>query len=78
MNLKEFIDKRANKSNPIGDLCGDILRVDKKKGYDWSRNDKEVLSAIEFGVAMGPGGQTVMSAFKSFKKAFEKQMMDTY
>ena len=76
MNLKEFIDKNANKSNQIGDLCGDILRVDKKKGYDWSKNDKEVLSAIEFDVSIGPGGQAVMSAFKSFKKAYEKQMMD--
>ena len=73
MKLKEFIDKRANKDNPVGDLCEDILRVDRGKGYDWSKSDKEVLSAIEFDVSMGPGGQQVMNAFKSFKKAYEKQ-----
>ena len=73
MKLKEFVDKKANKNNPMGDLCGDILRADKRKGYDWSKSDEEVLSAIEFDVSMGSGGVEVKSAFKSFKKAYEKQ-----
>lgn len=72
MNLKELLIK-ANKANPVGDLCGNILRVDERKGYDWFKSDKEVLSAIEFDVPIGSGGQPVMAAFKTFKKAYEKQ-----
>ncbi len=73
MNLKEFIDKKSKNDNPVGDLCGDILRVNRRKEYDWSKSDDEILSSIKFDVSMGPGGQSVMSAFESFKKAFEKQ-----
>ena len=64
MNLKDFIVKKAKGDNPIGDLCGDILRVDKKGKYDWAKSDTEVLSAIEFDISMGSGGQPVAAAFK--------------